>query len=588
MEYPPENITEERIPKWAKFRSEMLASFPSPYRGERDSLAEAIDVAIRELDKLKPEKIGGAAYLGTNPELTIDFENVKNSSLQPMMQSSGEVIKQVIHLFEGMPNWGHPLTMNNVNPQGNTAGIIAAMLTEMFAPNILEGEYAWNTHQAELESGGILANLAGWDAKKSGCVYTYGGSGCWTYHLKYALTRVLPDSRFKGVRVDAKVICSQQAHYTMLNSSDWMGLGMDNIIRIRTDVETNAMDMNHLEEVLIDCHAKNIPIASVVCTMATTDASAFDPVEAVRTLMDAYPNPDGYGKTLLYCDSVIGWAWIVFKNYDFTANPLGFSDAVLPYIEKNYNAIKGIFYADAFGVDFHKTGFSPYISSAFVYKNAEEFESILSRGQSAYLQPRSPYNPLNYTLEVSRAATGSMVGWATLKFFGHEGFQSVLGGILENKVYLQQCIAENPEMICVNPSDYGLVTLLRIYPKGTDARKQYENELTNPSFRKDLLDHNALTHQIGDTLFAWFRSGKRIDGLCTPYLSFSTGFRATEYNRDLQDNDAVIYAIKMFPMNVHITPEVMKHVLKCVIAARDDVMERRREDGSYTSQLYKK
>jgi glutamate/tyrosine decarboxylase-like PLP-dependent enzyme len=575
----------QSAPQWAKFRSDMLKSFPSPYRGERDSLADGIDEAIRELDKLKPEKAGGAAFLGTNPALTIDFENVKNSSLNPKMSTSGDVIKQVIKLFEGLPNWGHPLTMCNVSPQGNTAAIVAAILTEIFAPNILEGEYAWNIHQAELESAGILANLAGWEPKKSGCVYTYGGSGCWTYHLKYALTRVLPDSRNKGIRTDAKVICSQQAHYTMLNSTDWMGLGMDNIIRIKTDVDSNAMDTSHLEEVLKDCQAKKIPVASVVCTMATTDASAFDPVEDVRTLLNKYPNPRGYGKALLYCDSVIGWAWIAFKNYDFKTNPLGFSEAVLPYLEKNYNAIKGIFYADAFGVDFHKTGFSPYISSAFVYKNAEEFESLLSRGSSAYLQPRSPYNPLNYTLEVSRAATGSMAGWATLKFFGHEGFQSVLGGILENKVYLQNQIAHNPEMVCVNPSDYGLVTLVRVYPKDVDARVQFDCELRDPAFREDLIKHNKLTRAIGDTLFEWFRSGKKINGRCTPYLSYSTGFRTAEYNRGMKDSEAVIYAIKMFPMNVYITPEVMNHVLECVNAARDDVITKqgRRKTGSVLS-----
>jgi L-2,4-diaminobutyrate decarboxylase len=362
----------------------MHKSFPSPFRGEKDSLADGIDKAIRELDKLKPEKVGGSC-ISWNESCAyhIDFENVKKSSLNPKMSTSGEVIKQVIKLFEGLPNWGHPLTMCNVNPQGNTAAIVAAILTEIFAPNILEGEYAWNTHQAELESAGILANLAGWESEKSGCIYTYGGSGCWTYHLKYALTRVLPDSRNKGIRTDAKVICSQQAHYTMLNSTDWMGLGMDNIIRIKTDNDSNAMDTNHLEEVLKDCQAKKIPVASVVCTMATTDANAFDPVEEVRKLMDKYPNPQGYGKALLYCDSVIGWAWIAFKNYDFKKNPLGFSEEVLPYLEKNYNAIKGIFYADAFGVDFHKTGFSPYISSAFVYKNAEN----LNRYFHAELQP---------------------------------------------------------------------------------------------------------------------------------------------------------------------------------------------------------
>jgi len=567
---------DQNAPQWAKYRTEMLQSFPSPYSGENDSLADGIDLAIRELDKLKPAKEGAAAFLGTNSALTIDFDNVKKSSLGQKMSTSEDVIKQVIKLFEGLPNWGHPLTMCNVTPQGNTAAVVAAILSEIFSPNILEGEYAWNIHQAELESGGILANLAGWEAKDAGCVYTYGGSGCWTYHLKYALTRVLPGSRKTGIRTDAKVICSQQAHYTMLNSTDWMGLGMDNLILIKTDVDTNAMDMGHLEEILKDCRDKKIPVASVVCTMATTDANAFDPVEEVRNLLDKYPNPNGYGKAFLYCDSVIGWAWLTFKNYDFKANPLGFSEAVLPYIEKNYNAIKGVFYADAFGVDFHKTGFSPYISSTFVYKNAGEFESLLSRGGSAYLQPRSPYNPLNYTLEVSRTATGSLTGWATLKFFGHEGFQSVLGGILENKVYLKNKIDAHPEMVCVNRSDYGLVTLLRIYPKGVDAQVQYDRELQNVAFKKYLMKHNKLTHAIGDKLFEWFRSGKKINGHCTPYLSFSTGFRATEYNRDMNDSEAVVYAIKMFPMNVYITAEVMDHVLVCIVAARDEVMRKQK------------
>jgi len=568
-----DNSSNQFAPKWAKFRTEMHKSFPSPYRGKKDSLAEGINQAIRELDKLKPEKKGGAAFLGTNSALTIDFENVKNSSLSLEMSSSENVIKQMIKLFEGMPNWGHPLTMCNVAPQGNTAAIVAAILTEIFAPNILEGEFAWNIHQAELESAGILANLAGWESKKAGCIYTYGGSGCWTYHLKYALTRVLPNSRNSGIRKDAKVICSQQAHYTMLNSSDWVGLGMDNLIRIRTDMDSNAMDMVHLEEVLKDCQANKIPVASIVCTMATTDANAFDPVEDVRILMDKYPNPDGYGKALLYCDSVIGWSWIAFKNYNFKINPLGFSEAVLPYIENNYNAIKGIFYADAFGVDFHKTGFSPYISSAFVYKNAGEFESLLSRGVIAYLQPHSPYNPMDYTLEVSRPATGSMAGWATLKFFGHEGFQSILGGILENKVYLQNQIAKKTDMVCVNPTDYGLVTLLRIYPKGVDATNQYNGELKEAAHHDDLIKNNILTQDIGNKLFEWFRSGKKINGQCTPYLSFSTGFRNAEYNRDMKDNEAVIYAIKIFPMNVYITSEVMDHVLECICIARDYVMD---------------
>ena len=54
-------------------------------------------------------------------------------------------------------------------------------------------------------------------------------------------------------------------------------------------------------------------------------------------------------------------------------------------------------------------------------------------------------------------------------------------------------------------------------------------------------------------------------------MSFSTGFRNTEYNRDGKDAEAVIYALKSFPMNVFVTPEIMQWALHCVQAARDEV-----------------
>jgi glutamate/tyrosine decarboxylase-like PLP-dependent enzyme len=143
-------------------------------------------------------------------------------------------------MFEGLPNWGDPLTMCNVIPQSNTAAIVASMLSQVFSANILEGEYAWNVHRAELETAGMLGNLVGWDPLKTGALYTWGGWDCWTYGLKYGLTRVLAGSRVKGIRTDAKVICSQQAHFVQKNATDWIGLGQDNIVHVKTDVATKG------------------------------------------------------------------------------------------------------------------------------------------------------------------------------------------------------------------------------------------------------------------------------------------------------------------------------------------------------------
>ena len=178
-----------------------------------------------------------------------------------------------------------------------------------------------------------------------------------------------------------------------------------------------------------------------------------------------------------------------------------------------------------------------------------------------------------YTLEVSRTASGSLAGWATLKYFGMEGMQAVLGGILETKYYLYDLVTTHPELVCVNPDDTGLITLFRAYPAGVDAKAQYHRELTDKCARAELIEHNLLTEAIGNKLYEWYRAGKQIDGKFTPYMSFSTGFRNAEYNLDGSDAEAVVYAIKAFPMNVFVTPAIMKWAIHCVNAARDEVLK---------------
>ena len=560
------------LPKWAAYHAKMASEFPSPFRGTPDPLAQQIEKFVDKIDQLRPEK-GGPAYLGKSGALKYTYPDVKNVRIGQQMGNLDSVLDDVVGLFEGAANWGNPLTMCNVIPQPNTAAVIASMLSQVFSANILEGEYAQNVHMAELETAGMLGNLFGWNPVKTGAIYTWGGGGCWTYGVKYGLTRVLPHSRTAGVRTDAKVICSQQAHFAQLNATDWMGLGTDNIVHVRTDVDTNQMDVVHLEEILKDFQAKRIPVATIVCTMGTTDSSAIDPIRKVRDLIDRYPNPEGYGKTVLYADAVVGWSWVYFSSYDFDKNPLGFSDRILPILKSNGEQLKDVHYADAVGIDFHKVGWAPYVSSCFLYKSADEFETLLRWGGDAYLQVRTPYNPMYYTLEVSRTASGSLAGWATLKYFGMEGMQSILGGILETKYYLFDEIKTKEDMVVVNPDDTGLITLFRAYPKGVDAKAQYHRELTDRSARSDLIKHNKLIRAIGDKLYAWYREGHQIDGKYTPYMSFSTGFRNTDYNRDGSDTDAVIYAIKAFPMNVFVTPEIMKWALHCVHAARDEVVK---------------
>nr|WP_252860697.1 hypothetical protein [Edwardsiella ictaluri] len=104
------------------------------------------------------------------------------------------------------------------------------------------------------------------------------------------------------------------------------------------------------------------------------------------------------------------------------------------------------------------------------------------------------------------------------------------------------------------------------------AHQQYQHELNDPSYKSQLLTNNKLTMDVGNKLYEWFRNGKKINGKYTPYMSFSTGFRVTKYNRDAHDPDATVFALKVYPMNVHLTHEIMQHVVDCVTAARNEVL----------------
>ena len=215
-----------------------------------------------------------------------DYSGVTEARLGEEMMPVRDVLEEAAQLFIGMPAWNHPLVMPNVIPPANTAAIITAMMTNVFSPNIIEGEYAWDIERTEMETSAMLADLIGWEPTEAGGLFTFGGSGCYFYGIKYALTSCLGDqTRCDGIREDAKILVSQQGHYCKQNSTDWTGLGMENYIEIDTD-DNNVMDIDHLKAEVLRLKEEGTPIAAIVCTMGTTDAFAIDPIEEVRTFID--------------------------------------------------------------------------------------------------------------------------------------------------------------------------------------------------------------------------------------------------------------------------------------------------------------
>ena len=566
--------------KWRTLLKNIQKSFPSPWREEGDDqiFENTFLTAVAKLNKMKhprryQEQKAWQGYLG-DPSLP-DYSKCREAKFEEHMKPLEDVISELVSFFNGMPNWNHPQTMCNVVPPPNTASIIGSTLTNIFSPNILEGEYSWNIAKTEIESGAMLSHMIGWDPKKAGGIYTFGGTGCYFYGVKLALTKVLgKDTRYNGIREDGQILVSKEGHFIKKNCSDWSGLGMNNVREIPVD-EHNRMDVNALKRVMDQCKKEEKPVVMIICTMGTTDAFAIDPIEKVRELIDNYNNAKGYPKPFLYADSVIGWSWLAFRNYDFEKNPLQFSKKALKILEHNYKQIKPLHHADAIGIDFHKTGWAPYNCSFFLIKDYESLDKFLGRPMPAYLQDRTPYNPFKFTFETSRTGAYSMAGWATLKLFGNEGYQVMLGRIIEVGIFFRDLLKKDKNLVCVNPDNHGFVTLFRVYPKHINAEEQYEKELNDPKHREELKAYNLLQQRVANKLFSMLREpDKKIPGWENPpYTSFTSGYRPPEYAPNEKDGNYFIYALKAFPMSPNSNEISMQIVRNYVLKARDLVID---------------
>jgi hypothetical protein len=209
-----------------------------------------------------------------------------------------------------------------------------------------------------------------------------------------------------------------------------------------------------------------------------------------------------------------------------------------------------------------------------VVKDYDHFVDLLSRPMPAYLQDRTPYNPFKFTLECSRSGSSPLAGWATLKLFGREGFQVMLGRLVEVGISLRKLLEQEKNFVCVNADNHGFVTLFRVYPRHVDAKKQYELELGDAAHRDELRAYNQLQTRVANKIFAMLRDpAQRTPGWENPpYTSFTSGFRATSYrlpDSAHPDENDEIAALKAYPMSPNSNELSMLLLRNYVAMARD-------------------
>ena len=530
-------------------------AFPQPVSDPiHDSyFVHSIMRALDQVDGLKTK----LPILGS--VVSADFEQARKTTLPATMSSVEQVTSDLVGYLRGMTIFGHPHTQQNVVPPPTISSLIGVLLASVHNPNLAWDEYSRLVALAEAETVGMTAQLVGYDPEHSGGVFTFGGTGTTLYGVKIGLEKACPQAMRKGRSEDAVVFVSDAGHYCAHNVAGWLGMGTDNLITIPTTDE-NEMDLARFEQEARRALASGRKIAAVIATLGTTDAFGLDDLQGIVSLRDAWVKEFKLDyRPHVHADAVIGWAWSVFNDYDFGSNRLGFRPRTLRALAGACRRIRHLALADSVGIDFHKTGFAPYVSSLVLFREREDLRLVARPPeQMPYLYHFGEHRPGTFTLETTRAGTGPLAALGNYRLFGKQGLQVILGYIVEMAQLLREHLEGHEGTTVLNRDNFGTVTLFRAYPAGVDTFAIKRQEFNDPAYREVLISNNDYNRSIFQYVHSEAMAGR------SAVISSTDCYRLTTYQEP-------IFALKSYILSPFVDEGDIEVVVAKVLEAREKI-----------------
>ncbi len=467
------------------------------------------------------------------------------------------IIKNLFKGVQGSVKSNNPFMVKNIIPTPALIYLAANLAVSIYMPNAVTGEDSAETLNWEVSCAAAIAKLAGLDTKKVAGVFTFGGTGTNMYALKIALSKVQPSHGHEGIKDNVVVVGSRASHYSHQTVLNWIGIGQNSYIQVGTNLDQTTK-LDELEEACRNALDSGKKIACIEAVGGTTSNMAIDDIEKIYYIREELVSRYNLNyRPHIHVDSVLGWAYLNFIKYDFFNNPLGFNESIRRKIKKIVDRISKLKFADSFGVDFHKTGYIPYISSMIIVKDQEDF--ALLRRDNKIMTPLfhndSAYNPGIFTLETSRSASNILATWVTLQALGMEGYQVLLGHTLEMSEFMRNEIIKNEKfgLYVANIYSFGCDIFVRCYPPGLNPREQYKIELKDDSVLKI---HTNYT----DSFAKWLFSNKSLGDEGIALSKTSAAFYTY--------TGSPVVALRIYPLNPYITFESAYILIERLVMAK--------------------
>ncbi|NEP56637.1 MAG: PLP-dependent decarboxylase [Symploca sp. SIO2G7] len=370
-------------------------------------------------------------YLESNwhPETKVvnyQAADVLKEKLDLTLPDKGVTLEELIPIVESYLQYsvrtGSTRFFNLLFSGSSMPGMLAEMVTSATNTTMHTYDVAPVATLMEIELIKKLNSLVGFE-QGEGLMVT-GGSNANLIGMLCGRHKVLPEAKLKGLghhRLIAFV--SEQAHYSYIKAANLMGIGIENLVKVKTDLE-GRMIPEALEVAIQQSLSEGKTPFFVGATAGTTVLGAFDPLPEIA---------------------------VITRKYGLWLHVDGAWGAPVLFSAKHKHLLAGSEFTDSFTWDAHKLMGAPLICSAILVKNQGVLQKACSGGGTDYLfhdDENSAYNLGQMSLQCGRKVDALKL-WLCWQYYGSKGYEQQVDSLFELANYARDYIrsCENLELI---------------------------------------------------------------------------------------------------------------------------------------------
>lgn len=269
-------------------------------------------------------------------------------------------------------------------------------------------------------SGGTIANITAlWVARNR----LFAPEGDFRGIAQEGLARALRHRGADGIAI----LVSERGHYSLGKAADLLGIGRDQLIKIKT-ADRNRIDLRSLRDECRKLMGQNIRPLALVGIAGTTETGNVDPLNEMADIAEE-----------LGCHFHVDAAW---------GGPTLFSD-------RHRHLLNGIERADSVTIDAHKQLYVPMGAGMVIFKDPTAVSAI--EHHAAYILRHGSKDLGSHTLEGSRPGKALLVH-AGLSIIGRKGYELLIDLGIERARTFADLIRQHPDFELTSEPELNILT----------------------------------------------------------------------------------------------------------------------------------